>query len=108
MLGVQLKLVGLRLIIGMSGMQSIMPSNDDHDAPLVSTNRWEKPRIGGLKCNVDVAFFVSAGRTATGACFRNNSGEFTAGLTQCHQLTLLTEEGETWTLLQAMNEAKSR
>ncbi|MCI91394.1 hypothetical protein A2U01_0112688, partial [Trifolium medium] len=41
-----------------------------------------------------------------GACFRNNSGEFTVGLTQWQQLTLSTEEGETWALLQAMNEAK--
>ncbi|CAJ2636504.1 unnamed protein product [Trifolium pratense] len=56
-------------------------SNDDPDVPLVSTNRWEKPRIGWLKCNVDAAFFVSAGRTAMGACFRNNSGEFMAGIT---------------------------
>ncbi|PNX83352.1 cytochrome p450, partial [Trifolium pratense] len=78
------------------------------DVPLVSTNRWEKPRIGWLKCNVDEAFFVSAGRTAMGACFRNNSGEFMAGITQWKQLTLSTEEGEAWTLLQAMNEAKSR
>ncbi|MCH89277.1 putative ribonuclease H protein, partial [Trifolium medium] len=31
-------------------------SNDDHDVPLVSTIRWEKPRIGWLKCNVDADF----------------------------------------------------
>ncbi|XP_045791235.1 peroxidase 57-like [Trifolium pratense] len=43
-----------------------------------------------------------------GACFRNNSGEFMAGITQWQQLTLSTEEGEAWALLQAMNEAKSR
>ncbi|CAJ2666249.1 unnamed protein product [Trifolium pratense] len=83
-------------------------SNDDQVDPPVSTSRWEKPRIGWLKCNVDAAFFVSAGRTAMGACFRNNSGEFMAGITQWQQLTLSTEEGEAWALLQAMNEAKSR
>ncbi|PNX79272.1 hypothetical protein L195_g035256 [Trifolium pratense] len=43
-----------------------------------------------------------------GACFRNSSGEFTARLTQWQQLTLSTEEGEAWTLLQAVNEAKGR
>ncbi|CAJ2678816.1 unnamed protein product [Trifolium pratense] len=85
-----------------------MRSNDDHDVPLVSTNRWEKPRIRWLKCNVDAIFFVDAGRTAMGACFRNNSGDFTAGLMWWQQLTLSTEEGETWTLLQAMNESKGR
>ncbi|MCI67713.1 hypothetical protein A2U01_0088972, partial [Trifolium medium] len=43
-----------------------------------------------------------------GACFRNNSGEFTAGFTQWKQMVLSTEEGVAWTLLQAMNEAKHR
>jgi ribonuclease HI len=42
------------------------------------------------------------------ACFRNSSGEFTAGLTQWQHLALFTEEGETWALQQAMNEAKHR
>jgi hypothetical protein len=57
-------------------------SHDDHDVPILSTDRWKKPRVGWLKCNVDVAFFVRLGRTTMGACFRNSSGEFTAGLTQ--------------------------
>jgi hypothetical protein len=42
------------------------------------------------------------------ACFRNSCGEFTAGFTQWWQLTLSTEEGEAWALLQAMNEAKDK
>ncbi|KAK2372377.1 hypothetical protein QL285_073515 [Trifolium repens] len=42
------------------------------------------------------------------ACFRNSSGEFTAGLTQWQHLALFTEEGEAWALQQAMNEAKHR
>jgi hypothetical protein len=41
-------------------------------------------------------------------CFRNNSGEFIAGLTSWQQLTLSTEEGGALTLLQAMNESKHR
>ncbi|KAK2362183.1 hypothetical protein QL285_087268 [Trifolium repens] len=48
------------------------------------------------------------GRTTTGACFRNSSGEFTAGLTKWQQLTLSTEEGEAWALLQAVKEAKHK
>ncbi|KAK2381601.1 hypothetical protein QL285_069192 [Trifolium repens] len=43
-----------------------------------------------------------------GACFRNSCGEFSAGLTQWQQLTQSTEKGETWALLQAMNEARHR
>ncbi|PNY02675.1 replication protein A 70 kDa DNA-binding subunit, partial [Trifolium pratense] len=69
-----------------------MRSNDDHDVLLVSTNQWKKPRIGWLKCNVDALFFVGV----MGACFHNNSGEFTAGLTQWQQLTLSTEEVEAY------------
>jgi hypothetical protein len=38
-------------------------SHDDHDVPILSTDRWEKPRIGCLKCNVDAAFFGGLGRT---------------------------------------------
>ncbi|KAK2384127.1 hypothetical protein QL285_071503 [Trifolium repens] len=41
-------------------------------------------------------------------CFRNISGEFTAGLTHRQQLALSTEEGETWALLQDVNEVKHR
>ncbi|GAU49837.1 hypothetical protein TSUD_408060 [Trifolium subterraneum] len=47
-------------------------------------------------------------RTTMCACFLNNFDELIAGLTQWQQLTLSTEEGETWALLQALNEAKGR
>jgi ribonuclease HI len=43
-----------------------------------------------------------------GACFRNSSGEFIAGLTQWQQLTLSIEEGESWTILQVVKEAKHK
>ncbi|MCI06834.1 pentatricopeptide repeat-containing protein [Trifolium medium] len=59
----------------------MMRSNDDHDVPFSSTDQWEKPRIGWLKCNVDASFFVGSGKTTMSACFRNNSGEFIDGLT---------------------------
>ncbi|PNX73227.1 hypothetical protein L195_g029126, partial [Trifolium pratense] len=59
-------------------------SNDDHDVSIVSTNRWEKPRIGWLKCNVNAAFFVSAGRWV-----------LAFAIIMWQQLTLSTEEGET-------------
>ncbi|PNX67193.1 hypothetical protein L195_g055494, partial [Trifolium pratense] len=71
-----------------------MRSTDDHYVPLLSTARWEKPRIDWLTCNVDVAFFVDSGRTTTSACFRNSSGEFTAGFTQWQQMVLSTDESE--------------
>ncbi|KAK2436738.1 hypothetical protein QL285_021710 [Trifolium repens] len=55
-------------------------NTDDHYAPPLSTERWEKPRSKWFKCNVDAAFFVNPRRTTMGACFRNSCGEFTAGL----------------------------
>jgi hypothetical protein len=70
-----------------------MRNHDDHDAPILSTDRWEKSRIGWLKCNVDATFFVGLGRTTMGACFRNSSDEFTAGLTQRQQLSFINRGG---------------
>ncbi|MCI67092.1 hypothetical protein A2U01_0088350, partial [Trifolium medium] len=69
-----------------------MRSTDDHYVPLSSTDQLEKPRTGWLKCNVDAAFFVDMGRTTMSACFRNSSGEFTAGFTQWQQMVLSTGE----------------
>ncbi|XP_045797989.1 uncharacterized protein LOC123892220 [Trifolium pratense] len=71
-----------------------MRSPDDHYAPPLSTDRWEKPRLEWLKCNVDAAFFVDSGGTTMSACFRNSSGEFTAGFTKWQHMVLSTEEGE--------------
>jgi ribonuclease HI len=83
-------------------------NTDDHYAPLLNTERWKKPLMGWLKCNVDAAFFVDSGRTTIGACSRNSSGEFTVGFTLWQQLILSTEKDEAWTLLQVMNGAKHR
>ncbi|GAU29844.1 hypothetical protein TSUD_223900 [Trifolium subterraneum] len=44
--------------------------------------RWEKPALGWVKCNVDVALLPGSGRTSVGVCFRDNSGQFMAGMTQ--------------------------
>ncbi|GAU38527.1 hypothetical protein TSUD_148090 [Trifolium subterraneum] len=44
--------------------------------------RWEKPALGWVKCNVDVAFVSGAGRISVGICFRDSSGQFMAGMTQ--------------------------
>ncbi|XP_045801844.1 uncharacterized protein LOC123895511 [Trifolium pratense] len=62
--------------------------NDNHQSMGKASYRMVKVH------NVDAAFFVSAGRTAMGACFRNNSGEFMTRITQWKKLTLSTEKGE--------------
>ncbi|GAU32650.1 hypothetical protein TSUD_218990 [Trifolium subterraneum] len=42
--------------------------------------RWEKPALGWVKCNVDIAFVSGSGRTSVGLCFRDNSGQFMAAM----------------------------
>ncbi|GAU42252.1 hypothetical protein TSUD_327300 [Trifolium subterraneum] len=63
--------------------------------------RWKKPALGWVKCNVDVAFLSGSGRTSVGVCFRDNSGQFMAGITQWQQTVMSPVEGEAWTLLLA-------
>ncbi|GAU31734.1 hypothetical protein TSUD_215360 [Trifolium subterraneum] len=70
--------------------------------------RWEKPALGWVKCNVDVTFVSGFGRTSVGLCFRDNSGQFMAGMTQWQQTVISPVEGEAWTLLLAMEEARYR
>ncbi|GAU50754.1 hypothetical protein TSUD_272690 [Trifolium subterraneum] len=70
--------------------------------------RWEKPALGWVKCNVDVAFLSGSGRTSVGVCFRDNSGQFIAGMTQWQQTVISPVEGEAWALLLAMEEARHR
>ncbi|GAU49325.1 hypothetical protein TSUD_136400 [Trifolium subterraneum] len=70
--------------------------------------RWEKPALGWVKCNVDVAFVFGSGRTSVGLCFHDNSGHFMAGITQWQQTVISSVEGEAWALLLAMEEARHR
>ncbi|GAU26585.1 hypothetical protein TSUD_267000 [Trifolium subterraneum] len=56
--------------------------------------RSEKPALGWVKCNVDVAFLSGSGRTSVGVCFRDNSGQFMAGMTQLQQTMMSPVEGE--------------
>ncbi|GAU32030.1 hypothetical protein TSUD_147260 [Trifolium subterraneum] len=70
--------------------------------------RWEKPALGWVKCNVDVAFVSGFGKTSVGLCFRDNNGQFMAGMIQWQQAVISSVEGETWALLLAMEEARHR
>ncbi|PNX94258.1 ribonuclease H [Trifolium pratense] len=67
--------------------------DENHIPESPTTDRWEKPRIGWVKCNVDAALYVD---------------NFMAAFMQRQQATLSTVEGEAWTLLQAMKEANHR
>ncbi|GAU34017.1 hypothetical protein TSUD_393630 [Trifolium subterraneum] len=56
--------------------------------------RWEKPVLGWVKCNVDVAFVSGSGRTSVELCFRDNSCQFMVGKTQWRQTVISSVEGE--------------
>ncbi|GAU30919.1 hypothetical protein TSUD_143670 [Trifolium subterraneum] len=67
--------------------------------------RWEKPGVGWIKCNVDVA---RSSITSMGLCFRDTNEQFVADLTQWQQPVYSIVEGETWALLHTMKEAIHR
>ncbi|GAU46827.1 hypothetical protein TSUD_100450 [Trifolium subterraneum] len=70
--------------------------------------RWEKPALGWVKCNVDVAFVSGSERTSVRLCFRDSSGQFMAGMTQWQQTVISSVEGEACALLLAREEARHR
>ncbi|GAU27870.1 hypothetical protein TSUD_114500 [Trifolium subterraneum] len=59
-----------------------LQSNGESRTAEADLVRWEKPALGWVKCNVDVAFVPGSGRTSVGLCFRNNMGQVMAGMTQ--------------------------
>ncbi|GAU19638.1 hypothetical protein TSUD_383330 [Trifolium subterraneum] len=71
----------------------------------LGVRRWEKPALGWVKCNVDVAFVTGSKKTSVGLCFCDNNGQFMAGMTQWQQNVISTVEGETCALLLAMKKA---
>ncbi|GAU16642.1 hypothetical protein TSUD_325920 [Trifolium subterraneum] len=85
-----------------------LQSNSVSGTTEVDLVRWEKPALGWVKCNVDAAFLSGSGRTSVGVCFRDNSGQLMAGMTQWQQTVISPVEGETWALLLAMEEARHR
>ncbi|GAU50209.1 hypothetical protein TSUD_408920 [Trifolium subterraneum] len=64
--------------------------------------------LGWVKCNIDVAFVCGSGKTLVGLCFRDNNGQFMAGMTQWQQTVVSSVEGEARALLLAMEEARHR
>ncbi|GAU45132.1 hypothetical protein TSUD_131300 [Trifolium subterraneum] len=56
--------------------------------------RWKKSALGWGKCNVDVAFMSGSGNTSVGLCFRDNNGQFMAGMTQWQQAVISYVKGE--------------
>ncbi|GAU43459.1 hypothetical protein TSUD_140970 [Trifolium subterraneum] len=82
--------------------------NLEADSQAAVQQRWQKPRDGWWKCNVDVSLSQIPGATGWGWCVRNSVGLFVAaGTNNCmHKYT--AAEGEATTILEAMREAISR
>ncbi|GAU19712.1 hypothetical protein TSUD_78370 [Trifolium subterraneum] len=72
-----------------------LQSNGESRTAEANLVRWEKPALGWVKCNVDVAFVPDSGRTSVGLCFRNNRGQVMADMTQWQQTVMSSVEGET-------------
>jgi ribonuclease HI len=70
--------------------------------------RWEKPRDGWWKCNVDASFSQNPSYTGWGWCIRDSAGSFIAAGTDHYNHTLTVAEGEAKALLEAIREATSR
>ncbi|GAU20010.1 hypothetical protein TSUD_273450 [Trifolium subterraneum] len=85
-----------------------LQSNGESRTAEADLVRWEKPALGWVKCNVDVALVPGSGRTSVGLCFRNNRGQVMAGMTQWQQTVMSSVKGETWALLLAMEEARDK
>ncbi|GAU36575.1 hypothetical protein TSUD_362450 [Trifolium subterraneum] len=71
-----------------------LQSNSESRTTEADLVRWEKPALGWVKCNVDVAFVPGYGRTSVGLCFRNNRGQVMADITHRQQTVMSSVEGE--------------
>jgi ribonuclease HI len=70
--------------------------------------RWQCPRDGWWKCNVDASFFQNPSITGWGWCVRDSAGSFVAADTNSCRHSFTVAEGEAMAMLEAMREATSR
>jgi hypothetical protein len=70
--------------------------------------RWQKPRDGWWKCNVDASFSQNPTGVAYGWCMRDAGGNFIAAGSKFCTFIVTVAEGETLALLEAMREAIAR
>ncbi|XP_045790350.1 uncharacterized protein LOC123885137 isoform X2 [Trifolium pratense] len=78
--------------------------------PIIAADplRWQRPRDGWWKCNVDASFSQASGQTGWGWCIRNSQGVFVAAGTNMSMHKLAIVEGEAMAILEAMRQATSR
>jgi ribonuclease HI len=69
--------------------------------------RWQKPRDGWWKCNVDASFAQNPNSLAWGWCIRDAAGSFVAAGSGTCSYKVSVAEGEAKALLEAMRDACS-
>jgi hypothetical protein len=77
-------------------------------AAATSLVQWQQPSEGYLKCNVDANFYNLAGSTGWDWVIRDSSGNFKLAGSNIVHSTLSVLEGETMTLVEAMEEVIQR
>jgi ribonuclease HI len=70
--------------------------------------RWQKPRDGWWKCNVDASFSQNPNVVAAGWCLRDHAGSFVAAGSNVCRFSVTAAEGEALALLEAMRETIAR
>ncbi|GAU48422.1 hypothetical protein TSUD_405520 [Trifolium subterraneum] len=70
--------------------------------------RWQKPRFGWWKCNVDASLSQNPIATGWGWCVRNSDGVFIAAGTNSCMQNCTAAEGEALAVLEAMRVAISK
>jgi len=65
-------------------------------------HKWQKPRSGRLKCNVDVSFSMTENKLGIGMCLRNEEGRFIRGKTMWFSPVYSVDVGEALGLFYAI------
>jgi ribonuclease HI len=93
-----------------AGSHSSFPADHSvqHASQGLQMLRWQRPRDGWWKCNVDASFSQNPVALGCGWCVRDSAGMFVAAGTSSSNCTATVAEGEAKALLFAMREAVAR
>jgi len=79
-----------------------LPSAVQNANSSIAGVRWQKPRRGRVKCNVDASFSTSMNRCGIGICIRDEEGKFVRAKTLWFSPMCLVDVGEALGLYHAM------
>jgi hypothetical protein len=79
-----------------------------HQEAIHTSECWQPPRHGYMKCNVDASFLATTDAIGFGWCFRDNQGRFLLADSNVTQGRLNTIEGDALAMKEAISEAIQR